>query len=76
MKLAAYLPFKRPPPYPVLREVLVHTRTDRTFRGALWQRTGEYLVLKNAVLLADNPQQLPGETAIPLANVDFIQVVN
>jgi len=61
--------------YPELREVLVHTRTDRTFRGTLWRKRRGYLILKQATLIAQNRVALDGETVIPADNVDFIQVV-
>lgn len=66
------------PPYPVLRTVIVNTKTDRAFRGVLWDRKGEFLVLRNAELLKGKGETAPidGETVIPVANVDFMQVVD
>jgi len=65
------------PRYPILRQVIVNTRGDETFRGLLWQRRGEYLVLRQAVMLRGRGEgtALDGEVAIPAANVAFIQVV-
>lgn len=63
--------------YPELRTVIVNTRTDRAFRGVLWERKGAFLVLRNAELLKGRGEtaQLDGEVVIPAENVDFIQVV-
>lgn len=67
--------FKRP--YPCLRRVIVNTKTDKAFRGALWERSGPYLVLREAELLLGrgDVRALDGEVLIERANVDFIQVV-
>ena len=64
-------------PYPVLKRVIVNTRTERAFRGVLWQRKREYLVLKDAELLKGKGETVPmdGEVLIERANVDWIQVV-
>ena len=71
--------------YPVLRQVIVNTKTDRAFRGVLWRRrrsglwpgTGGYLVLRQAELLRAKGEVTPmdGELVIPEENVDFLQVV-
>lgn len=67
-------PFDR---YPLLRTVLVTTRTDKTFRGVLWQRRSDLLVLRNAELLKARDGAVPvdGELVILAGNVDFLQVV-
>jgi len=64
--------------YPALRQVIVNTRGDEAFRGLLWQRRGEYLVLRQASLLMGRGEKrtMDGEVAIPAANVAFIQVLN
>jgi len=63
--------------YPTLRQVIVNTKTDRAFRGVLWQRRRGYLVLRNAELLKTKGEVAPvdGEIVIPAENVDFIQVI-
>jgi len=63
--------------YPVLRQIIVTTRTDRSFRGVLWQRRRGYLVLRNAEMLRGKGETVPmdGEVVISSENVDFIQVV-
>jgi small nuclear ribonucleoprotein (snRNP)-like protein len=65
------------PPYPCLRQVIVNTRTDRSFRGVLWARKGEYLVLRDAQLLKGKGEVTPidGEVVIASANIDFMQVI-
>ncbi len=66
------------PAYPVLQTVIVNTKSDRAFRGVLWDRKGEFLVLRNAELLKAKGEtvEMDGEVVIPLANVDFMQVVS
>ncbi len=65
------------PRYPCLRQVIVNTRTERAFKGVLWQRRGGYLVLRNAELLKGRGEVVPmdGEVLIDERSVDFIQVV-
>ncbi len=64
--------------YPVLRQIIVSTRTDRSFRGVLWRKRRGYLVLRNAEMLKGRGEVVPmdGEVVIPAENVDFIQVVS
>lgn len=66
-----------PARYPVLKTVIVNTKTDKAFRGVLWQRRAGYLVLRNAVLLQarGEPLAVDGELLIEVANVDFLQVI-
>ena len=63
--------------YPVLKRVLVNTKTDKAFRGVLWKRRRGYLVLRNAELLKGRGETvaMDGEVIVPADNVDFIQVV-
>jgi len=63
--------------YPTLRQVIVNTRTDRAFRGVLWQKRARYLVLRNVELLKVGGETAPvdGEVVIERDNVDFIQVL-
>lgn len=63
--------------YPVVRQVIVNTRSDKAFRGVLWKRTGGYLVLRNVQLLKPRGDvtEIDGEVMILAANVDFVQVV-
>ena len=73
MKIADLLP----PSYPTLRRVIVNTKTDKAFRGVLWQRRGKYLVLRETELLKQQGKVAPldGEVVIESSNVDFIQVI-
>lgn len=68
---------KWPNRYPVLRRVIVNTRTDRAFRGVLWRQRGGYLVLRDAEMIQPGGQavQVDGEIVIGAENVDFIQVI-
>jgi len=63
--------------YPVKRRVVVNTRTDRAFRGVLWQRRWGYLVLREAELVKAGGEtvRMDGEVVIDRSNVDFIQVL-
>ena len=47
------------PRYPVLRRVIVSTKTDKSFRGVLWRRRGGYVVLRNAQLLKARGETVP-----------------
>ncbi len=64
-------------PYPVLRKVIVHTKTERSFRGALWARRRGYLLLRDVEMLSNKAEaiKMPGETLIESDNVDFVQVL-
>jgi small nuclear ribonucleoprotein (snRNP)-like protein len=64
--------------YPTLRQVLVNTKTNKAFRGVLWQKRRDYLVLRNAEMLKGRGEtvSMDGELVVPAANVDFIQVVD
>jgi len=63
--------------YPCLRNVVVNTKTDRAFRGVLWDRQGDYLVLRNTEMLRGRGEVTPmdGDVVIDKDNIDFIQVV-
>lgn len=63
--------------YPVMRRVIVNTKTDKAFGGVVWRRTGDYLVLRQAALLqaGSQPKPLDGELLIFRGDVDFVQVV-
>lgn len=65
------------PAYPVLQQVIINTKTDRAFRGVLWDRKGEYLVLRNAEMLKAKGEvtEIDGEVVIAQSNVDFMQVL-
>ena len=64
--------------YPVLRQVIVNTRTEKAFSGVLWARRGDYLVLRNARLLqaGGSSTAIDGEVVIDANNVDFLQVLS
>lgn len=63
--------------YPVLRRVIVSTKTGTSFRGLLWRRRRGYLVLRKAQLLKARGEVVPmdGEVVIDVANIDFVQVL-
>ena len=64
--------------YPVLRQVIVNTKSDKAFAGVMWARRGGYLVLRNASLLqaGGSSTAIDGEVVIDASNVDFVQVVS
>lgn len=76
MKIGAWKLFR--PRYPVLRRVIVNTKTQLAFRGVLWARRADYLVLRNAELIQPGGQttDIDGEIVIERANVDFLQVMS
>lgn len=69
--------------YPVLRRVIVSTKTGKSFRGVLWQRRTPafgrrgYLMLRKAQLLKGRGEVVPmdGEVLILSENIDFLQVL-
>lgn len=65
------------PGYPFKETVIVNLKTGRSFRGVLWQRTGGFLVLKQAVMLRPREAPLPidGDSLVPFGEIEFIQVV-
>jgi len=65
------------PRYPTKRTVIVNTKTQLAFRGVLWARRADYLVLRNAELIQPGGQtDIDGEIVIERANVDFLQVMS
>lgn len=74
MRIGGWLVFRR---YPVLRRVVVNTKTGKTFAGYLWRRRWGLLVLKRAELIAPGGAVSPldGDLVVPASNVDFLQVV-
>lgn len=65
------------PGYPFREAVIVNLKSGKAFRGVLWQRTGGFLVLKQAVILRSREAPVPvdGEVLVPFADVEFMQVV-
>jgi len=66
------------PGYPVRETVIVNLLTEKAFRGILWERTPDHLVLKNAVLMAPrtSPVEMTGDVVIDRDQVEFLQVVS
>jgi small nuclear ribonucleoprotein (snRNP)-like protein len=64
--------------YPELKNVVVNLKTGTVFRGVLWRKRGDYLVLRNAEMLRSKNEKIPvdGEVVLDARNVDFIQVVD
>lgn len=60
----------------VATTAIVNMRTDKAFRGVIWDTNRQLLTLRNVVLL-EHGRETPvdGEVVIDTANVDFIQIV-
>lgn len=66
------------PGYPVKREAIVNLKqNDRAFRGIIWGAGGGVLQLRQAALIEHGakPVQMDGVVLIPLANIDFVQML-
>ena len=66
------------PRYPVLRRCIVTTKQDQSYRGLLWQRHDDFLVLREAELLRTGgaaPLAMVGETMIYSDNVEYLQIL-
>ena len=65
--------------YPTLKRVIVNLKGTEApaFRGVLWQRRGGYLVLRDAQMLMPRIEAvtMDGEVLIPVANIEFLQVI-
>lgn len=62
--------------YGILRQVIVNTKTDKAFRGVIWKKTKDCIVLKNAEWLSvDGAKKIDGELIIFISEIDFIQAV-
>lgn len=63
--------------YPTLKQVIVSTKSERSFRGVLWRRRWGYLVLRNVEMLRERGEVTPmtGEVVILTENIDFMQVI-
>lgn len=59
----------------IRRRVLVNLDTGRTFSGVLWCKTGDWLVLRNAEMIARGEAGVPveGEVVIERGRVEFVQ---
>lgn len=64
-------------PYPLARRVIVNTKDGQAFRGVLWQRKRDFLVLRDAAHLPkrQDPVPMDGEVLLFRPDVAFIQVV-
>lgn len=64
-------------PYPQARRVFVHTTEGRSFRGVFWRQRAEFIVLREAMMLAPGHEPTPvdGEVLVYRPQVTFIQVL-
>jgi len=59
-----------------LKPVIVNTKFGKDFRGIIWKKKGDCIVLKNAEWLSpDGARKIDGETIIFTRDIEFIQVV-
>lgn len=65
------------PAWPYRQSVLVNTLSDQTFRGVLWEKSGEFLVLKSTEMAKNRAEwiRIDGDVVIPRESVEFIQVL-
>lgn len=63
--------------YPVYQSVIVNTKTGKAFRGILWAKKRDVLVLKDAEISRGGGQwaQVDGEIYVDRLNVDFLQAL-
>lgn len=62
--------------YAELKKVIVNTKQGKDFRGVIWKKTRDCLVLKDTEWLTpDGPKKIDGEVIVFIADVDFIQVL-
>jgi len=56
-------------------QIVVHTKTGQSIRGAVRRRRRPWIILADAVLLDGSAEPVPldGDVIIPVANVDFAQ---
>jgi len=61
------------------KEVLAQLHSGKAFRGVVWERNGDFLVLRAATLydpeVPDDPQPLDGEVMIHRAEVEYYQLI-
>lgn len=64
-------------PYPFARRMIVNLKDGTRFRGVLWQRRADYLVLRNTELLPPGSKAIPvdGEVLVFKSDVLFLQVL-
>lgn len=64
------------PSYPERRRISVTTRSNDTYRGVLWEKTREYLLLKSAQQMYHDapPRTVDGDLLIFRENVELVQV--
>lgn len=62
--------------YAELQQVIVNTKSGKDFRGVVWRKTRDCIVLKHTEWLTpDGPKPIDGEVIIFVPEIDFIQVV-
>lgn len=60
----------------VTQTVIVNLKTDKAFRGILWQERRDLLVLRDAELAEHgDTTSVDGEVLIDRDNIDFVQVI-
>lgn len=60
--------------YPELKTGIVNLKSDTAMRGVIYARSGDWYILRQAVLLPDN-KPIDGEVLIKKSDIDFIQIV-
>ena len=58
-----------------LKPVIVNSKSGKDFRGVLWKKTGDCVVLKNSEWLTpDGAKKIDGEVIIFISEIEFVQV--
>jgi hypothetical protein len=65
------------PEYPTLRTAIVNLKSDKSFRGVIWQRKSGFLILRKTELLRPKGETvtIDGEVLIPERDIEFIQLL-
>lgn len=64
--------------YPSKRRVIANLKSGEAFRGILWQRTRDFLMLKSAELIKAGGEtvRMDGEVLVERQNLSFLQVLS
>jgi len=71
--------------YPELRQCVISLRSGTCFRGVIWKRTSDYLIVKNVEITHERGEiqktkdgkfpRVDGEVFVGTNHIDFVQVL-